>query len=306
MITVLAGGSGAAKFIRGLVALVPPETITVIGNTGDDVEVWGLHVSPDLDTVMYLLAGLLDEERGWGIKDETFACLQAMKRYGEPAWFQLGDGDLATHIERTLWLSQGRSLSEVTERLCRSLNVRTRILPMSDERVETRIHTPDGVLSFQEFFVRERWSSEVTGVEYYGSEAAQPAPGVIEAIHNSDGVIVAPSNPITSIGPILAVPGVRRALGETPAPVIAVSPIVGGAAVSGPAGKLMRAGGYEVSALGVAQVYRGFLDVLVIDERDAALGGEIERLGIRVAQGGTLMRDLDAKINLAQVVMQQL
>jgi len=306
MITVLAGGTGAAKFIRGLIEILPPEELTIIGNTGDDCVVWALHVSPDLDTIMYLLADLLDEERGWGIKGDTFACLEAMKRYDEPTWFQLGDRDLATHIERTVGLHEGWTLSEVTERLGRSLGVRVRILPMTNDRVETRIHTPQGTLSFQEFFVRERWSSEVTSVEFHGRERAQPSPGVIEAIRASDGVVIAPSNPITSIGPILSVKGIRQALVDTPAQVIAISPIVGGQAVSGPTGKLMKAFGYEVSALGVAQVYRDFLDVLIIDEHDVALGTEIERLDVRVVRAHTIMHDLAAKVSLAKEPMRLL
>jgi LPPG:FO 2-phospho-L-lactate transferase len=304
MITILAGGTGAAKFVRGLSEIVPPEEITIISNTGDDCVVWSLHVSPDLDTIMYLLAGLLDEERGWGVKGDTFTCLQAMKRYDEPTWFQLGDRDLATHIQRTKWLHEGLMLSEVTACLCRSLGVRARILPMSNDRVETRIYTPHGALSFQEFFVRERWSSEVTGVEFHGGQRALASPGVIEAIRESDGVVIAPSNPITSVGPILSVKGIRPALVDTPARVIAISPIVGGQAVSGPAGKLMEALGYKVSALGVTQIYRDFLDVLIIDEHDAALSPEIERLGVRVTVANTIMHDLAAKVDLAKTAME--
>lgn len=300
MITVLAGGTGAAKFIRGLVEIIPPEEVTIIGNTGDDVVVWGLHVSPDLDTIMYLLAGWLDEERGWGIKGDTFACLQAMGCYGEPTWFHLGDRDLATHIERTKLLHRGWTLTEVIAHLCRSLQVRARILPMSNDRVETRIHTPHGVLSFQEFFVRERWSSPVTRVEFHGSQKARPAPGVREAIGLADAVIIAPSNPITSIGPILAVPGLRQALVETSAPVVAISPIVGGQAVSGPAGKLMHAHGHDVSALGVAQIYRDFLDALIIDEQDGGLKTAIESLGIQVVTTPIVMQSLDHKVHLAR------
>lgn len=306
MITVLAGGSGAAKFIRGLVEIVPQEELTIIGNTGDDVIVWGLHISPDLDTVMYLLAGLLDEDRGWGITGDTFTCLRSMERYGEMTWFRLGDRDLATHIIRTRSLLQGLTLTEVTEKLCRALGVRARLLPMSDDRVETRIHTPQGILSFQEFFVRERWASPVTGVSYEGSERARPAPGVMEAIQASEGIIIAPSNPITSIGPILAIADIRQALECSAAPVIAISPIVGGRAVSGPAGKLMRACGYEVSARGVAEVYGDLIDVLIIDEQDAALVEVIERLGIRAVVAPTLLSDLTTKIELARCVLQHL
>lgn len=303
MITILAGGTGAAKFIRGLVQAMPQDEITIIGNTGDDVIVWGLHVSPDLDTIMYLLAGLLDEERGWGIRDDSFTCLQAMKRYGEIAWFQLGDRDLATHIKRTNLLRQGLTLSEVTSQLCQSLGVKARILPMSEERVETRIHTPGGVLSFQEFFVRDRWAGDVVAVEYHGSEHAQPALGVLEAIYATDAIIIAPSNPITSIGPILAVNGIRQALYETPVPVVAISPIVGGQAVSGPAGKLMMAFDYEVSAIGVAQLYRDFLDALVIDEQDVNLTSAIEERGVRAVCANTIMQTLSDKIRLAQAVL---
>ncbi len=306
MITVLAGGSGAAKFIRGLVEIVPQEELTIIGNTGDDVIVWGLHISPDLDTVMYLLAGLLDEDRGWGITGDTFTCLRSMERYGEMTWFRLGDRDLATHIIRTRSLLQGLTLTEVTEKLCRALGVRARLLPMSDDRVETRIHTPQGILSFQEFFVRERWASPVTGVSYEGSERARPAPGVMEAIQASEGIIIAPSNPVTSIGPILAIADIRQALECSAAPVIAISPIVGGRAVSGPAGKLMRACGYEVSARGVAEVYGDLIDVLIIDEQDAALVEVIERLGIRAVVAPTLLSDLTTKIELARCVLQHL
>lgn len=303
MITILAGGTGAAKFIRGLVEAIPQDEVTIIGNTGDDVIVWGLHVSPDLDTIMYLLAGLLDEERGWGIRDDSFACLQAMKRYGEIAWFQLGDRDLATHIKRTNLLRQGLTLSEVTSQLCQSLGVKARILPMSEERVETRIHTPGGVLSFQEFFVRDRWAADVMAVEHHGSEQAHPAPGVLEAIYATDAIIIAPSNPITSIGPILAVSGIRQALYETPVPVVAISPIVGGQAVSGPAGKLMMAFDYDVSAIGVAQLYRDFLDALVIDEQDANLASAIEEQGVRAVCANTIMQTLSDKVRLAQAAL---
>ncbi|MCS6803611.1 MAG: 2-phospho-L-lactate transferase [Acidobacteriota bacterium] len=303
MITILAGGTGAAKFIRGLVECVPQEEITIIGNTGDDVIVWGLHVSPDLDTIMYLLTGLLDEERGWGIRDDSFACLQAMQQFDEITWFQLGDRDLATHIERTCLLRQGLTLSEVTSRLCQALGVKARILPMSEERVETRIHTPNGILSFQEFFVRDRWAANVTAVDYHGSEQAHPAPGVLEAIYATDAIIIAPSNPITSIGPILAVNGIRQALFETLVPVVAISPIVGGRAVSGPAGKLMAAFDYDVSAIGVARMYRDFLDALVIDEQDADLTPTIERLGARVVCANTIMQTLSDKVSLARTVL---
>mgnify|MGYP000047132170 CR=1 FL=1 len=303
MIVVLAGGTGAAKFVRGLLGVLPPEELTLIGNTGDDVELWGLHISPDLDTLMYQLAGLLDEERGWGVRDETFACLAAIGRYGEPTWFQLGDRDLATHLVRTKWLRQGYSLTDVTAALCARLGVRARLLPMSDDPVRTYVRTPSGVLAFQEFFVRERWRPEVTGVEYRGSERARPAPGVLEAISEAHGILIAPSNPVTSIGPILSVPGLRAALARRRERVLAISPIIGTEAVSGPAGKLMRACGYEVSPLGVARFYAGVAARLLIDERDAAWGAAIERAGVRAFTAPLRMTDRMAAVRLARVAL---
>src|SRR5687768_1679443 len=240
-ITALAGGTGAAKLLRGLTACADPAALTVIGNTGDDAEIWGLHVSPDLDSVMYALAGVLDTRRGWGRADETFHCLAAMASFGAPTWFGLGDRDLATHVARTHALTAGRSLSEITATLARGLGVSGRLLPMSDQRVRTIIRTPDGTLAFQEYFVRDKAMVEVVGVEYDGVAAARPAPGVREAIAEADVVVVCPSNPITSIGPMLAVPGIVEALASTRAKVVGVSPIVNGGAVSGPAAALMRA-----------------------------------------------------------------
>ena len=255
-VVTLAGGTGAAKLLRGLATCGPPRDLTVIGNTGDDTEVWGLHVSPDLDTVSYALAGLLDVERGWGLAGETFNCLAAMAAHGADTWFNLGDRDLATHLTRTRALRDGHPLSTVTARLAADLGVGARILPMSDAPVRTMIRTPGGRLTFQEYFVREKALVEVVGVDYEGAASARPAPGVVEAIRAADVVVVCPSNPVTSVGPILAVPGIVDALRATLAPVVAVSPIVGGAAVSGPAGALMQARGLAVSPLGVAASVR--------------------------------------------------
>jgi LPPG:FO 2-phospho-L-lactate transferase len=269
-VVTLAGGTGAAKLLRGLATCVPPRDLTVIGNTGDDTEVWGLHISPDLDTVSYALAGLLDVERGWGLAGETFNCLAAMAAHGADTWFNLGDRDLATHLTRTWALRDGHPLSTVTARLAADLGVGARILPMSDAPVRTMIRTPGGRLTFQEYFVREKALVEVVGVDYEGAASARPAPGVVEAIRAADVVVVCPSNPVTSVGPILAVPGIVDALRATPAPVVAVSPIVGGAAVSGPAGALMQARGFAVSPLGVAQAYAPWLRRLLIDPRDGA------------------------------------
>src|SRR6266850_3364474 len=218
-LVALAGGTGAAKLLRGLDALVGPGALSIIGNTGDDALIWGLHVSPDLDTVCYALGGLIDEGRGWGLRDETFRTLGEMVRFGEPTWFNLGDRDLATHLHRTRLLAEGRSLSEVTAKLAADLGVRHVVLPMSDQPVRTRVLGPDGWLGFQEYFVREKTQVEVRAVEYAGAPSAAPAPGVVEAIATADAVIVCPSNPITSIGPILAVPGIVRALEATGATI---------------------------------------------------------------------------------------
>ncbi|HKQ67424.1 MAG TPA: 2-phospho-L-lactate transferase [Methylomirabilota bacterium] len=288
-VVTLAGGTGAAKLIRGLATCVPQAELTVIGNTGDDTEVWGLRISPDLDTVMYALAGMLDVERGWGLAGETFNCLAAMAAHGADTWFNLGDRDLATHLTRTRALVERRTLSTVTARLCADLGVGARILPMSDEPVRTMIRTPGGRLTFQEYFVREKALVEVVGVDYEGAASARPAPGVVEAIGAADVVVVCPSNPVTSIGPILAVPGIVQALGATTAPVIGVSPIIGGAAVSGPAAALMRVRALAVSPLGVAAAYAPWLRRLLIDERDRGVVPELARTGVEATIGEIVM-----------------
>ncbi len=299
MITVLTGGTGGAKFVHGLVRVVPPEEVTAIVNTGDDLTWWGLHVSPDLDSIIYLLAGILSRERGWGVEGDTFTCLTRMRQLGAPAWFQLGDLDLATHLRRTELLRR-HTLSKATAELAAGMGVKTRVLPMSNERVDTRVLTPRGEMSFHEYFVRERYSVNVTGVHFAGAQAATPAPGVTEAIRNAAAVLIAPSNPVTSIGPILSVPSVREALRETTAPIAAVSPIVGGAAVSGPAGELMRAQNLPVSIAGIAQAYRDFLDVLLADHRDSAEAGQVEALGVRVCLANTIMDSDEIKMDLAR------
>ena len=302
-ITALAGGTGAAKLLRGLSACVDPAALTIIGNTGDDAEIWGLHVSPDLDSVMYALAGVLDTGRGWGRASETFHCLAAIASFGAPTWFGLGDRDLATHITRTHALGAGRSLSDITERLARGLGVRARLLPMSDDRVRTTIRTPHGRLTFQEYFVRDKAMVEVIGVEYDGAATARPAPGVREAITDADVVVVCPSNPITSIGPVLAVPGIARALTSTRAPVIGVSPIVNGAAVSGPAAALMRACGLPASTLGVARAYAPWLRHLLIDPRDAADTAALADLDVAAVPTDIMMPDRESEISLARRVL---
>ena len=303
MIVVLTGGTGGAKFVQGLEQVVPADQITTVVNTGDDLIWWGLHVSPDLDSITYAMAGLLSRERGWGVEGDTFHCLQAISRLGAPAWFQLGDRDLAVHLVRTQFLRQVKTLTEATEMITRCLGIASRVLPMTDAIVETRVITPAGELSFQEYFVRERWEPEATGVRFNGSGTARPAAGVLEAIHMANAVLIAPSNPVTSIGPILAVPGIREGLRETPAPVVAVSPIVGGAAVSGPAGKLMQSQGLPVSVDGVARGYADFLDALIIDERDAGGVPGVESLGIAVSATNTIMQSSSDKEALARATL---
>lgn len=299
-IVALAGGTGAAKLLRGLDALVPPGALTIVGNTGDDALVWGLHVSPDLDTVCYTLGGWIDEDRGWGLRSESFRTLAEIVRFGEPTWFNLGDRDLATHLHRTRLLREGRTLTEVTAKIARDLGVSHAVLPMSDQPVRTRVRGPDGWLGFQEYFVREKTQVEVAEVDYAGAHSALPALGVVEAIAAARAVIVCPSNPITSIGPILAVPGIARALEATDAVVLAVSPIVGGQAVSGPAGRLMAACGLEVSAVGVASAYAPWLDILLVDDEDAAEAKRVEATGIRAIVTETVMRGREGEMALAR------
>ena len=302
-ITALAGGTGAAKLLRGLGRVIDLRDLTVIVNTGDDAEIWGLHVSPDLDTVCYTLGGVIDERKGWGLTDETFHALDQIARFGEPVWFNLGDRDLATHLHRTRLLREGRTLTQITRGIAQALGVTATVLPMSDQPVRTRILGPDGWLAFQEYFVREKAQVEVRGVNYAGAPAARPAPGVLDALRSADAILVCPSNPITSIGPILAVPGLVEALRATDATVAAVSPIVGGDAVSGPAGRLMAAAGLPVSATGVARAYGGWLDVLVFDEQDRALAPEIRDAGAFPVAAPTMMSSREAEAALARHVL---
>lgn len=303
MIAVLTGGTGGAKLIEGLAAEINPSDLTIICNTGDDALFHGLYVSPDIDTITYTLAGLSDGEKGWGLRGDTFTALEQLRRLGNDAWFNLGDKDLATHITRTKLLNDGLKLSEVTERIGRHLGVRSRILPMSDQRIETRVQTPEGELSFQEFFVKLRWAPDVISVRFIGVEQAQPAPAVLEAIRSAEAVIVCPSNPITSIGPILAVPGISAALEQADARVIGVSPLIGSAAISGPAHKLMVASGLTASVVGVAQCYREFLDTLLIASDDSASGVLIKALGVAPVVSDIRMATLADKRRLACEVL---
>ena len=300
LLVALTGGTGGAKLIQGLNLEVSPESLVILCNTADDFVLHGLHISPDLDTVTYTLAGIGDTEKGWGIRDDTFVVLEWLGKYGGETWFKLGDRDLATHITRSRLLREGLTLSQVTERIRTALGVKAAIIPMSDDRVETRIMTEGGEISFQHFFVKGSWKDEVKGVLFKGIEESRPAPGLIESIQRADAVILCPSNPVTSIGPILAVPGVREALKETEAPVVAVSPIVEGAPVSGPAHKLMAAMGWEVSAFGVARAYQDFLDRILIAPEDSGLKGKIEGLGLEAVTTPIIMNSIDEKRHLAR------
>ena len=304
MIVVLAGGVGAARFLQGVVQVVPQEEITVIANTGDDSEFYGLHVSPDVDIVMYTLAGLVNEAQGWGITGDTYHTMQQLTSYGHEDWFALGDRDLATHIHRTQLLRQGKTLSEITDTLRTHLGLKLRILPMSNQPVQTHVLTPAGLLPFEEYFVKRRCSDPVQDVQFVGASAAKPAPGVLDAIKEAEAILIAPSNPIVSIGSILSVPGIHDVLHEASGMVVAVSPLVGGAPIKGPADKLMSGLHMDVSAVGVARYYRDFLDVMVIDQQDAHLLDKIEDLGIPAIATDTIMRDLPTKAALARTVLE--
>jgi LPPG:FO 2-phospho-L-lactate transferase len=304
LITALAGGVGAARFLMGLVQLVKPEDLSVVVNTGDDIELFGLHISPDVDIVAYTLAGIVDEEKGWGIKGDTFHCLEALKKHSPDTWFNVGDKDFATHIYRTHRLKQGAVLSQVTDEVCSTLGLKVKILPMTNDRFETRIKTRDGTVHFEEYFVKRQAKDEVLGVEFVGAQTAKPSPKILEAILEAEVVVVCPSNPIVSVGTILSVDGIRDALRRTNARVVAVSPIVAGAPVKGPADKLLRGLGLEVSAYGVAKLYSDFLDTMVIDVKDASEKDRIERLGLEVKVANTVMKSLADKVALARVVLE--
>ena len=305
MICVLSGGTGGAKFVDGLRQVMPAEDLTIIVNTGDDLMWWGLYVSPDIDSITYVLSGMLSRERGWGVKGDTFLCLQAMGKLGEPTWFHTGDRDLAMHLLRSRLLAEGKTLSEATSVVCEKLGVKARVLPMSNSRVETRVDTPIGELSFQEYFVKRWYQDPVKSVRFAGASDAEPAPGVVDAITSADAVLIAPSNPVTSIGPILAVPGIREALLQARGKIAAVSPIVGNAPVAGPAGILMQAQGFPCSIAGVAKTYEDFLDILICDARDARAGESLRENGLSVHAAQTIMRSAEDKAALAREVLAQ-
>jgi LPPG:FO 2-phospho-L-lactate transferase len=302
-VAALAGGIGASKFLLGLAGVMGPEDITVIANTGDDIELFGLRICPDIDTVTYTLGGVVKQETGWGLAGDTFEFLNWLSRYGDAPWFNLGDRDIATHVYRTNQLRLGGSLTEVTDQIRRSLGVRSKILPMCDAYTPTRVVTDEGEMHFQEYFVRRRCEPRVKEIRFEGIKGSQPAAGVLDAILDADAVIVCPSNPMISIGPILALPGVRDALRRTNATSVAITPIIGGRALKGPAADMLRDLGQEVSARGVATMYQDFLDVFILDETDSEIALEIRALGLQVFSTDTVMNTLDDKEGLAQCVL---
>ena len=306
MIVMLAGGVGASKLILGFSRLLSPDRLTVIGNTGDDIELFGLRICPDLDTILYTLCGKVNPETGWGIREDSVHCLKALQEFGGEGWFQLGDRDLATHIWRTSLLKQGRSLTQVTKRLCQAFGVHYKLLPMTDSYVPTYLVTDQGEFHLQEYLVREQCRPLLKELKYLNIEQAQPAAGVADAILKAEAVLVCPSNPFISIGPILAVPGIRELLIQTQAPVFAVTPIVNQRALKGPTAKMLSELSYAVSPTAIAEIYQDFLDVFVLDERDGELREEIEALNLRVLTSNTVMTNTEEKINLARRLLEML
>jgi LPPG:FO 2-phospho-L-lactate transferase len=298
-ILALAGGVGGGKFCRGLTAVLPPERLAVVVNTADDFVHLGLHISPDIDSVLYALADQNDLERGWGLAGETWNFMAALERLGGETWFKLGDRDLATHVLRTEALAAGRTLSEVTALLARSLDIVHTVLPMTDAAVRSVVDTDEGALDFQEYFVRRQCRPTFRGVTFRGAADAEPSQGFRQAFNRAHAIVITPSNPFVSIDPILALPGVKDTLRQSRRPVVAVSPIIGGEAVKGPLAKMMRELGAEPSALGVARQYGPLVDGWVIDDVDCNLAPAIEALGCRVKVCNTMMRTLDDKRRLA-------
>ncbi len=302
-VTVLSGGVGGAKFVRGLVDAVDPAGVTVIGNVGDDLEVLGLHVSPDLDSIVYALADLNDEVRGWGRADETWNALTAVRELAGEAWFQLGDRDLGLHLVRTDALRRGETLSAVTARLAAALGVEAAVLPATDDRLRTWVETDAGLLPFQEWFVARAHRDEVLGVSFEGAATAEPAPGVVDALEAADVILIAPSNPFVSIGPILAVPAISDRLLARRVPAIAVSPLIGGRAVKGPADRMVRRLAGGTAPVQVADCYKGLIDALVLDEQDVDGASDVEARGVRPVVTSTLMSDAEARRRLAEAAL---
>lgn len=304
MITVLAGGVGAARLLAGLIQVVDPSDLTAVVNTGDDLVLHGLEISPDLDTVTYTLAGAIDPERGWGLAGETWQAMESLRRFGGEAWFNLGDRDLGTHLYRTTRRHEGATLTEVTAEITAAWNLGLRLLPVTDDPLRTRVTVEgDGEIGFQEYFVQRQHSVAVSAVRFAGADECRPAPGVLEAIADADRLVIAPSNPIVSIGPLLAVPGIRDAVVARRDDVVAVSPIVAGVALKGPADRLMTELGHEASVVGVARIYAELAATLVIDEADADLASAVEAEGVRCVVAPTIMSSPERSAALARVVL---
>ena len=306
MIAVLAGGVGAARFLQGVLCHVPQRELTVISNTGDDLEFFGLHVSPDVDIVIYTLAGQIDPIRGFGLLNDTQNVVGALARLGHDHWFNLGDRDLATALHRSTRLAAGATLSAVAAEIVRAYGLELTLLPMSDARVRTTVVTPAGRLAFQDYFVRRRTEDDVLAIEFEGINDAQPAPGVIAALEVADAIVLAPSNPFVSIGPILALPGVREALRARRSRCVAVSPIVAGETIKGPAAKMLQSLGYENSAWQVASLYADIVGTFVLDQADTALAPRIAALGVRPVVTDTIMRGSFEKAALARTALDAL
>lgn len=302
-IAAIAGGVGGAKLLLGLYRVMDPADLTIIVNTGDDVVMHGLHVSPDPDILTYTLAGVVNEQTGWGISGDTFGVADGLARYGRPVWFKLGDRDLATHIHRTALLQDGATLSQAVESIRSALGVRAQILPMSDDPVPTMLDTDEGRMHLQDYLVRRRCEPKLKAIAFEGADRALPAPGVIEAIERADGIVISPSNPLISIGPILAVPGLREALRKRREEVVAVCPLVGGKSLKGPSDKMMAELGHEVSAAGVASLYRDICATFIIDQADEATSAAIEALAMRAVVRPTVMRTIEDKERLARHVL---
>src|SRR3954451_24523262 len=298
-VTVLAGGVGGARFLQGLVEVVDAAAVTIVGNVGDDLEPYGLHVSPDLDTVLYTLTGRIDADKGWGVRGDTPRALEQARALGAEAWFWLGDLDLGLHLARTEMLRAGLPLDAVTARLAAALGLRAALLPSTNDRLRTMITIPDGEVDFQTYYVRRGHADPVSRIRFDGAESARPAPGVLEAIAAADVVVIAPSNPFISIDPILAVPGIRAAVAARRDRVVAVSPIVAGRALRGPAAGMLETLGHETSVVGVAELYRSLAGTLVIDDEDAPAAARVEKLGLRARVTATVMANMDASRALA-------
>ena len=304
-VVALAGGVGGAKLVWGLAQILPPERLTVIVNSADDFEHLGLHISPDLDTVMYTLAGLANPEAGWGVRDESWGMLDMLARYGGPTWFRLGDRDMATHLIRSQWLREGFPLTWVTRELCKLLGVRQAVLPMCDAPVRTIVHTDAGPLPFQEYFVRRHWEPVVESIHFEGVETAAPTQDVVFSLREGDLIVFCPSNPFVSLDPILALPALRRIIAASRAPKVAVSPIVGGQALKGPAAKMMRELGLEVSPVSVARHYQDLLTGFVLDRQDETHKMTIAfELGVRALVTDTVMKTNADRIRLARQVLE--